>query len=377
MFKVITLLILAISNPITLVQLWRRHQRKLALRRASAMLLEMSQTMTMRCGPQSNQLDDAGKVREAANRKASRQQQRVFIQITVVAIIFFAYMFVYYLFFYIVEVASSWAVMFNSFFYSTTHMINPVIYFGLNEEMRSQLILTLKLVCCGWCRRRSVDKRGGSSADLPGGDRSRRSITTETSPLLSARNASLRPNTTVASTLSLSRSADRVQFANNINESLPTTNRVAVVVPTTPSRVHSDEGGTTSTPSHSDEATTSSTAYVTAPMTLTNNCVTKTVSIHDLTSAASDVIPLGGGRLLIDRSDSNPPSISTNPTMHDVVRKQTSSTKSMFSFSDRCSSFSDIDILSNKSVDGHKTTLLFANCAALIDSDSYDDLVYL
>uniref|UniRef100_A0A914WC09 G-protein coupled receptors family 1 profile domain-containing protein n=1 Tax=Plectus sambesii TaxID=2011161 RepID=A0A914WC09_9BILA len=363
--EVATLLILAISNPITLLQLWRRHKRKLALRRASAMLLEMSQTMTMRLGPSSTQLDDAGKIREAAARKASRQQQRVFIQITVVAIIFFAYMFVYYLFFYIVEVSASWAVMFNSFFYSTTHMINPVIYFGLNEEMRAQLMQTIKLICCCCCRR--SDKRGGSLADL--GDRSRRSVTTETSPLLSARNVSLRPNP--MSNASLSRSVERIQYANNINDSLPTTNRVSSV-PATQSRQESDQG-TPAVPSRREEPTSSLNASAVAT-TLTHNCVTKTVSFHELTSS-SDIIPVSG-RLLTGRSNSNAPSFSPNSTMHDALTKQTSATKSMFSFSDHCGSFSDIDILSNQSIEGYKTQL-YVNCAALIDSDSTDDLVYL
>lgn len=45
----------------------------------------------------------------------------------------------YYICYHIFEVENKWVVLFNSFLYSTTHMINPVIYFSLNKEMRLQL----------------------------------------------------------------------------------------------------------------------------------------------------------------------------------------------------------------------------------------------
>uniref|UniRef100_A0A0N5A3T2 G_PROTEIN_RECEP_F1_2 domain-containing protein n=1 Tax=Parastrongyloides trichosuri TaxID=131310 RepID=A0A0N5A3T2_PARTI len=126
--------ILAISNPITLIQLYRQHKRKVALRlnfQASAMLLEMS----VRMGSKhiSNELKDM------ATRKATRQQQRILFQISVVAVIFFSYMTAYYLYIHVVTQNSKWLSVFHSFFYSTTHMINPIIYFIFNKEMRSHL----------------------------------------------------------------------------------------------------------------------------------------------------------------------------------------------------------------------------------------------
>ncbi|CAO4386515.1 unnamed protein product [Caenorhabditis nigoni] len=152
--EILTILILSFSNPITLVQLYRRHKRKIALRqqgttksvstssssllkqqrsqwqRASTMLLEMSMKMGSK--------HIANDVREMAARRSNRQQQRILLQITVVALIFYAYMTAYYVSYY--SRFQSIAVMiFNSYFYSITHMINPVIYFSLNKEMRSQL----------------------------------------------------------------------------------------------------------------------------------------------------------------------------------------------------------------------------------------------
>uniref|UniRef100_A0A0K0EXL1 G_PROTEIN_RECEP_F1_2 domain-containing protein n=1 Tax=Strongyloides venezuelensis TaxID=75913 RepID=A0A0K0EXL1_STRVS len=126
--------ILAISNPITLVQLYRQHKRKVALRinfQASAMLLEMS----VRMGSKhiSNELKDM------AGRKSSRQQQRILFQISVVAVIFFSYMTAYYLYIHVITQNSIWLSVFHSFFYSTTHMINPIIHFSFNKEMRSHL----------------------------------------------------------------------------------------------------------------------------------------------------------------------------------------------------------------------------------------------
>ncbi|CAI5455950.1 unnamed protein product [Caenorhabditis angaria] len=165
-FEIITILILTFSNPITLVQLYRRHKRKLALRQqgathsvsassssilkqqrsqwqrlrttltpsrivASTMLLEMSMKMG------SKQITND--VREMAARRANRQQQRILLQITVVALIFYIYMSAYYAVSYSSFTENSTVIIFNSYFYSITHMINPVIYFSFNKEMRAQL----------------------------------------------------------------------------------------------------------------------------------------------------------------------------------------------------------------------------------------------
>ncbi|KAF8353564.1 hypothetical protein PRIPAC_95187, partial [Pristionchus pacificus] len=156
--EILTICILTVSNPITLVQLYRRHKRKVALRmqgsskssvaggiltsqrsqwqRASTMLLEMS----MKMGSRAISTD----VRDMATRRANRQQQRILVQISVVALIFYAYMTAYYISYYVTFLSSTATMIFNSFFYSTTHMINPVIYFSLNKEMREQLIDAIK-----------------------------------------------------------------------------------------------------------------------------------------------------------------------------------------------------------------------------------------
>ncbi|PAV88379.1 hypothetical protein WR25_05973 [Diploscapter pachys] len=176
--EILTITILTVSNPITLIQLYRRHKRKIALRqqgtikssnqseassfrssirqkhlaakaqrsqwqRASTMLIEMSMKMGAN-GKQSMNPD----VRELANRRANRQQQRILLQITVVALIFYAYMTAYYVSFYSNLFESKVVLIFNSFFYSFTHMINPIIYFSLNKEMRAQLRDSF-LYCCG------------------------------------------------------------------------------------------------------------------------------------------------------------------------------------------------------------------------------------
>ena len=57
--------------------------------------------------------------------------------------IFYAYMTAYYISYYVAFMQTTAAMIFNSFFYSTTHMINPVIYFSLNKEMRAQLMQAL------------------------------------------------------------------------------------------------------------------------------------------------------------------------------------------------------------------------------------------
>ncbi|KAL3106720.1 hypothetical protein niasHT_019848 [Heterodera trifolii] len=136
-----TLAVLSISNPITFIQLYRRHKRKMALKMASTMLLEMS----MRMGSKHVSTE----VNEVATRRANRQQQRILFQISVVAIIFYLYMSAYYLLYHVFNVSNKWLVLFNSFFYSTTHMINPVIYFSLNKDMRAQLIRAIA-DCLNW-----------------------------------------------------------------------------------------------------------------------------------------------------------------------------------------------------------------------------------
>ncbi|GMT06739.1 hypothetical protein PENTCL1PPCAC_28913, partial [Pristionchus entomophagus] len=103
---------------------------------ASTMLLEMS----MKMGSRAISTD----VRDMAARRANRQQQRILVQISVVALIFYAYMTAYYISYYVTALTSTATMIFNSFFYSTTHMINPVIYFSLNKEMREQLIDAFK-----------------------------------------------------------------------------------------------------------------------------------------------------------------------------------------------------------------------------------------
>ncbi|KAI1722618.1 hypothetical protein Ddc_06786 [Ditylenchus destructor] len=122
-----TIAVLSISNPITLVQLYRRHKRKLALRhqvppvedygsgsalkarsqwqRASTMLLEMS----MRMGSKAL----TGDVRELATRRSNRQQQRILLQISVVAGIFYLYMTTYYLLYHVFLIENKWVVLFN------------------------------------------------------------------------------------------------------------------------------------------------------------------------------------------------------------------------------------------------------------------------
>uniref|UniRef100_A0A914C1G3 G-protein coupled receptors family 1 profile domain-containing protein n=1 Tax=Acrobeloides nanus TaxID=290746 RepID=A0A914C1G3_9BILA len=156
--EILTLCILSVSNPITLVQLYRRHKRKVALRMASTMLLEMS----IRMGSKHYQSD----VREVAARRANRQQQRILLQISVVAAIFYSYMTAYYLIYHIFEIESKWVMLFNSFFYSTTHMINPVIYFSLNKEMRAQLVRALSdllnFLCCIHTKNSNNETFGGS-----------------------------------------------------------------------------------------------------------------------------------------------------------------------------------------------------------------------
>ncbi|CAD6187159.1 unnamed protein product [Caenorhabditis auriculariae] len=100
------------------------------------MLLEMSMKMGSK--------QSTNNVREIAARRANRQQQRILLQITVVALIFYGYMTAYYISYYSRWFQSTAAMIFNSYFYSTTHMINPVIYFSLNKEMRAQFREAMK-----------------------------------------------------------------------------------------------------------------------------------------------------------------------------------------------------------------------------------------
>ncbi|KAH7722656.1 GPCR protein [Aphelenchoides avenae] len=197
------IVILSISNPVTLVQLYRRHKRKLALKmrrppmadraalktrkqwqRASTMLLEMS----MRMG--SKHVN--GDMRELAARRANRQQQRILVQISAGAIIFYLYMTTYYLVYHVFDVENKWVVLFNSFFYSTTHMINPVIYFSLNKEMRAQLMqAVLDLADCLCCvkGKRYEDFTSSIRKKSSGGRTSTNKVdnsVTETSPLFSS-----------------------------------------------------------------------------------------------------------------------------------------------------------------------------------------------
>ncbi|KAI6235779.1 hypothetical protein M3Y95_00087600 [Aphelenchoides besseyi] len=198
-----TLAILSISNPITLIQLYRRHKRKVALRiqsrpraqpanalktrsqwqRASTMLLEMS----MRMGSKHINND----VRELASRRANRQQQRILLQISVVAVIFYLYMTTYYMVYHVFEIQNKWVVLFNSFFYSITHSINPCIYFSLNKEMRAQLMKALtdflSAVCCINLSSAESDSQRKPSTEARSSTKGvENSVTiTETSPLFS------------------------------------------------------------------------------------------------------------------------------------------------------------------------------------------------
>ncbi|KAK0396761.1 hypothetical protein QR680_001841 [Steinernema hermaphroditum] len=130
--ELVTISILTVSTPLTLIQLYRRHKRKLALRMASTMLIEMS----MKMGSQHVQ----NHLKEIAAKRANRQQQRIFFQISTVTVFFYSYMTAYYTCYYLFEITNKWAVLFNSFFYSATQMINPLIYFWLNRELRQHLI---------------------------------------------------------------------------------------------------------------------------------------------------------------------------------------------------------------------------------------------
>uniref|UniRef100_A0A183BSD9 G_PROTEIN_RECEP_F1_2 domain-containing protein n=1 Tax=Globodera pallida TaxID=36090 RepID=A0A183BSD9_GLOPA len=87
------------------------------------------------------------------------------LAISVVAIIFYLYMSAYYLLYHVFNVSNKWLVLFNSFFYSTTHMINPVIYFSLNKDMRAQLIRAIA-DCLNWAC--CVDDAAGGAGRFGG-----------------------------------------------------------------------------------------------------------------------------------------------------------------------------------------------------------------
>uniref|UniRef100_A0A915AH35 G-protein coupled receptors family 1 profile domain-containing protein n=1 Tax=Parascaris univalens TaxID=6257 RepID=A0A915AH35_PARUN len=182
--EIITIVVLLISNPITLIQLYRRRKRKQALRQASAMLIAMSMKMGQRTL--------SGEARETAIRKANRQQQRIMVQISIITVIFFSYMSSYYLSYYVFSISNKWSIVFHSFFYSTTHMINPVIYFICNGEMRNQLkeairVFWLYATCRG---KSSIDEFAYSCSKSTHGDKPANKINstlpTETSPLFSS-----------------------------------------------------------------------------------------------------------------------------------------------------------------------------------------------
>uniref|UniRef100_A0A1I7Z3A8 G_PROTEIN_RECEP_F1_2 domain-containing protein n=1 Tax=Steinernema glaseri TaxID=37863 RepID=A0A1I7Z3A8_9BILA len=176
--EILTIAILTVSTPLTLIQLYRRHKRKMALRMASTMLIEMS----MKMGSHHVQ----NHLKEIAARRANRQQQRIFFQISIVTVFFYSYMTAYYTCYYLFEVTNKWAVLFNSFFYSATQMINPLIYFWLNRELRQHLVESVhsllplqrlvNLLRLLPCRCRNSSKKDG-----------RRPQATETSPLFSGR----------------------------------------------------------------------------------------------------------------------------------------------------------------------------------------------
>lgn len=143
-----TMFTLAICNPITLFRLYRRYRRNMTMKRASFVLLEVTtRTFTRR------------RVSMEATASLSRDA-KIFIQIIGVTVIFFLYMFIYYLFFYIMEMTEKWAAVLNSFLYSVCHMINPIVYFSLNDQMQEQLLSILRM-----CALYIPKKIGSAEAD--------------------------------------------------------------------------------------------------------------------------------------------------------------------------------------------------------------------
>ncbi|KAM3718265.1 Beta-2 adrenergic receptor [Dirofilaria immitis] len=126
------IVIISVSNPIILIQLYKRWKRKCALQHASVLLLEMS----MKLGAQHSHIELTRK----SFQKASRQQQRIVLQIVVVVAIFSSYMLIYYLSYHIITYNDKWIAALHSLFYSITHISNPVIYFTCNKEIRKQLL---------------------------------------------------------------------------------------------------------------------------------------------------------------------------------------------------------------------------------------------
>ncbi|VIO94783.1 Uncharacterized protein BM_BM14323 [Brugia malayi] len=126
-----TIIIISISNPIILIQLYKRWKRKCALQHASVLLLEMS----MKLGAQQSHIELTRK----SMQKASRQQQRIVLQIVTVVAMFSSYMLIYYLSYYIFPFNYKWVAVLHSVSYSITHISNPVIYFTCNKEIRKQL----------------------------------------------------------------------------------------------------------------------------------------------------------------------------------------------------------------------------------------------
>lgn len=124
---------LLVCNPVTLVRLYGRYKRNKDMKRASVVLMELTRTLTRgHCSV------------EPSTATMLSKDAKIFIQIIGVTIIFFLYMFIYYLFFHVMEMTGKWSAMLNSFLYTVCHMVNPVVYFSLNEQMQEQLTKMLR-----------------------------------------------------------------------------------------------------------------------------------------------------------------------------------------------------------------------------------------
>ncbi|KAL3995450.1 Serpentine type 7TM GPCR chemoreceptor Srx family protein [Acanthocheilonema viteae] len=128
--ELITIVIISVSNPIILIELYKRWKRKCALQHASVLLIEMS----MKLGAQHSHIE----LTKKSMKKASHQQQRIVLQVVVAVAIFSSYMLIYYLSFHIFAYNDKWIAVLHSVFYSITHISNPLIYFTCNKEIRRQ-----------------------------------------------------------------------------------------------------------------------------------------------------------------------------------------------------------------------------------------------
>lgn len=144
-----TIFTLAICNPITLFRLYRRYKRTNTMKRASFVFLEATTRTFAR-----------HRVSLEPTQATLSKDAKIFIQIIGVTVIFFLYMFIYYLFFYVMEMTQKWSAVLNSFLYTTCHMINPIVYFSLNEQMQDQLVTILRL-----CALYIPKKIGSTEAD--------------------------------------------------------------------------------------------------------------------------------------------------------------------------------------------------------------------